>query len=154
MEEVSYLTQEGADRLRKELAHLKGPVRDQLAKRLRNAIQQGDLSENADYIAAKEDQGFLEGKILDLERTLHNVVIIDLLKKYEVVDIGAKVTIQEGDEPPATYDIVGPKESDPANGRISFVSPIGAQLQGHKEGDIVKVKTPGGEVSFKIIKIE
>jgi transcription elongation factor GreA len=154
MEEVSYLTQEGAEKLRKELENLKGSAREQLSKRLRNAIQQGDLSENADYISAKEEQGFLEGRILDLEKALHNVEIIDQTKTHTIVEVGAKVTIQEGNDSPDTYDIVGPKEADPSKGRISFASPIGAQLQGHKVGDVVKVKTPGGEINIKIVKIE
>ena len=76
-EQPSYLTAEGAERLKQELEHLKGPAREDLAKRLRHAIQQGDLSENADYSAAKEEQGFLEGRIQELERILHNVVIND-----------------------------------------------------------------------------
>lgn len=154
MDEVSYLTQEGADKMRKELAQLKGPAREDLARRLRIAIQQGDLSENADYKAAKEEQGFLEGRILDLEKTLRNVEIIDEDKAHSVVEVGATVTVQEGTDSPERFFIVGPKEADPANGRISFASPIGAQLQGHKTGELISVKTPGGEMKFKIIKID
>lgn len=154
MEEVSYLTQEGADKLRKELEYLKGTARDELAKRLRTAIQQGDLSENADYKSAKEDQGFLEGRILDIEKTLRNVEIIDKSKDHSIVEVGATITIQEGSDSPETFYIVGPKEADPAKGRISFASPIGAQLQGHAVGDIVNIKTPAGETKFKILKIE
>jgi transcription elongation factor GreA len=154
MEEVSYLTKEGAEKLRKELEHLKGAAREQLSKRLRSAIQQGDLSENADYISAKEEQGFLEGRILDLEKTLRNVEIIDQTKSHTIVEIGAKVTIQETGETPDTYEIVGPKEADPMKGRISFESPIGQSLQGHKVGDVIHVATPGGQMKITILKIE
>ena len=120
MPDVSYLTQEGLDNLKAELNELRGPARNRLSERLRSAIQQGDLSENADYIQAKEDQGFLEGRILELEQILRNVVIIDeSIHNRDKVDIGAHVTIREGGFPEETYHVVGPKEADPHNGRIS-----------------------------------
>lgn len=156
MSEVSYLTAAGAARLREELAYLKGPAREQLAQRLRAAIQQGDLSENADYISAKEEQGFLEGRIQELERVLGNVVIIpeDANIHRTEVSVGAHVTVQEEDYPEETYHMVGPKEADPRNGRISHESPIGKALLGHHEGDTVIAETPGGQVKLKIIKID
>jgi len=155
MPEVSYLTAEGADRLRAELENLKGPARIALAARLRAAIQLGDLSENADYIQAKEDQGFLEGRIQELEEILRNVQIIDeATQNRSLVDIGARVTVQEADYPPDVYMVVGPKEADPRNGRISYESPIGSALINHQEGDEVKINTPGGSVTLKILKID
>jgi transcription elongation factor GreA len=155
MSEVSYLTAEGAARLKNELAYLKGPSREQLAMRLHSAIQQGDLSENADYIAAKEEQGFLEGRILELEQVLRNAVIIDTLEhKVDEVTVGSHITIQEDDFPEETYHLVGPKEADPPNGRISHESPIGKALLGHHVGDIVVADTPAGALRLKIIKIE
>jgi transcription elongation factor GreA len=156
MSEVSYLTAAGAARLREELDYLKGPAREQLAQRLRAAIQQGDLSENADYISAKEEQGFLEGRIQELERVLGNVVIIqeDANIHRTEVSVGAHVTVQEEDYPEETYHMVGPKEADPRNGRISHESPIGKALLGHHEGDSVIAETPGGQVKLKIIKID
>ncbi len=155
MSEVHYLTAEGAERLRNELSYLKGPARDQLAQRLRAAIQQGDLSENADYISAKEDQAFLEGRIIELTQILSNVQIIDEMKQRKgVVDIGSHVTIQEEDFDPETYHIVGTKEADPTNERISHKSPIGKALLGHKVGDTVAAETPNGTLRFKILKIE
>ena len=153
-EQPSYLTAEGAERLQKELIELKGPSREALALRLRAAIQQGDLSENADYSAAKEEQGFLEGRIQELERILSNVVIIDPNATRDRVDIGAHITIQETGLEPEDYYMVGPKEADPANGRISHESPIGKALLGHREGDEVMVETPNGSIQFKILKIE
>jgi transcription elongation factor GreA len=156
MGDKTYLTAEGAARLKQELEDLKGPARDALAKRLRSAIQQGDLSENADYIQAKEDQGFLEGRIQELEKALGNVVIIDEsndVVRSEVI-IGAHITIQEETFPPEVYHLVGPNEADPRKGRISHESPIGRALLGHREGDVVSVETPGGGVTVKIVKIE
>jgi transcription elongation factor GreA len=155
MPDVSYLTAEGAARLKGELEYLKGPSREQLAARLHSAIQQGDLSENADYIAAKEEQGFLEGRILELEQVLRNAVIIDTLEhKVNEVTVGSHITIQEDDFPEETYHLVGPKEADPPNGRISHESPIGKSLLGHHVGDIVIADTPAGALRLKIIKIE
>lgn len=155
MNEVHYLTAEGAERLKNELEYLKGPARDQLSQRLRAAIQQGDLSENADYIAAKEEQGFLEGRIQELTQILSNVQIIEEKKtRRDVVDIGSHVTIQEDDFDPETYYIVGPKEADPRNSRISHESPIGRALIGHQIGETVAAETPNGTIRFKILKIE
>ncbi|HEX7432525.1 MAG TPA: transcription elongation factor GreA [Anaerolineaceae bacterium] len=155
MSEGSYLTSDGAARLRQELEYLKGPSRQQLSERLRQAIQQGDLSENADYISAKEEQGFLEGRIQELERVLSNVIIIDEnIKLRETIEIGAHITIQEGDFSPETYYLVGPKEANPRQGRISHESPIGRALLGHHVGEVVVVETPGGSLNLKIIKIK
>lgn len=153
--EQPYLTAEGAARLKAELEQLKGPEREELARRLRNAIQMGDLSENADYHKAKEDQGFLEGRIQELEYLLHNAVIIEEHEgKREIVDVGATVTVQEEDYPPETYYLVGAKEADPRNGRISNESPIGRALMGCKEGDFAVAETPGGQVRLKVLKVE
>jgi transcription elongation factor GreA len=155
MNKPSYLTQEGAEKLRQEFEYLKGPARDDLAKRLRLAIQQGDLSENADYISAKEEQGFLEGRIVELTSILTNIVIIDESgSKKEKVDVGTKVTIQEDDFPEETYFLVGPQEANPSKGRISHNSPIGEALLGHKVGDLVEAVTPSGPIKLKIIHIE
>lgn len=154
-EEISYLTAEGAERLRKELEYLKGPGRAELAKKLRIAIQQGDLSENADYITTKEEQAFLEGRVLELESILHHAVIIDEIQKdIGVINVGSYVTIQEENYEPETYFLVGPKEADPRNGRISHESPIGQALIGRQIGDTVDVQTPAGVIKFKITKIE
>jgi transcription elongation factor GreA len=155
MNKPSYLTKEGAEKLRQEFEYLKGPARDALANRLRLAIQQGDLSENADYISAKEEQGFLEGRIAELTEILGNVVIIEEnAAKKDKVDVGSKVTIQEEDYPEETYFLVGPQEANPAKGRISHNSPIGEALLGHKTGDTIEANTPSGPVKLKIVRIE
>jgi transcription elongation factor GreA len=155
MSDQPYLTAEGAARLKAELEELKGPKRAELAQRLRSAVQMGDLSENADYHKAKEDQGFLEGRIQELEYLLRNATIIeDLPTKTGEVSVGSRVTIQEAREEPVIYQVVGSKEADPRKGRISNESPIGRALLGAKVGDEVTAETPGGSVKFRILKIE
>jgi transcription elongation factor GreA len=152
--ESPYLTHDGVARLKAELHELKTVKRHELAKRLRSAIQMGDLSENADYHKAKEDQGFLEGRIQEIEYLLHNAVIIDRNPSTDVVSIGNRVTIQEHGFPPETYHIVGAKEADPRSGKISNESPIGRALADHAVGDWVEVETPGGGRRLQILKIE
>jgi transcription elongation factor GreA len=154
MDTVHYLTAEGAEKMRNELEHLKGPARQQLAHRLRAAIQQGDLSENADYSAAKEEQSFLEGKIQELEAVLKNVVIIEKKGSSEIAEIGSHVTVQEEGEAPEVFYLVGPKEADPKKGMISYESPLGAALLGHRSGEHIKAVTPGGEIHIRIIHVE
>src|SRR6266498_965816 len=128
MHQQTYLTPEGAEKLKAELIELTGPRREELSQRLRSAIQMGDLSENADYHKAKEDQGFLEGRIQEIEGILRMAVIIEK-KQSDVVTVGAHVTVQEEGLDPETYDLVGAKEADPPNGKISNESPIGRALR-------------------------
>ncbi|MFZ5878509.1 MAG: transcription elongation factor GreA [Chloroflexota bacterium] len=150
----SYLTPEGEAKLKAELAELTGPRREELSQRLRSAIQMGDLSENADYHKAKEDQGFLEGRIQEIEAILRNAVLIEENVNKDLVSIGSRVTIQEEGFPPETYHLVGPTEADPRNGRISHESPIGRALLGKKVGEAANAEAPGGVIQFKILKIE
>ncbi len=155
MAEQIYLTAEGAEKLKAELAQLKGPEREALSKRLREAISQGDLSENADYQKAKEDQGFLEGRIQELEYILGNAVVVeDSIGPHDKVEVGATVTVQEEDFPEETYYMVGAKEADPRKGKISNESPIGRALMGKKVGEYAEAETPGGIVRLKITHIE
>lgn len=155
MAEEMYLTSEGAAKLRAELEELKGPKRDEMAKRLRSAIQMGDLSENADYHKAKEDQGFMEGRIQELEHLLKNAIIVEVADvPKDNIQVGSCVTVQEGDEPEEQYFVVGAKEADPRTGKISNESPIGRALMGGHVGDVVTATTPGGEIKLKILKIE
>ena len=115
----------------------------------------GDLSENADYHKAKEDQGFLEGRIQEIESILKNSEIIESRDNYHEVALGAKVTIKEVGYPPETYHLVGRKEANPRNGKISHESPIGKALLGHKIGDSVKVTLPDdNSIVFEILAIE
>jgi len=155
MSEEYFLTQEGAEKMRSELEDMKTRQREELSKRLRFAIQQGDLSENADYHKAKEDQAFLEGKIQEYEEILAGAKIIEKQKtKAGVIDVGSWFTIKEDDYPEERYQMVGAREANPREGRISNESPIGSSLVGHKTGETVIVKTPRGEMKIKIIDVE
>ena len=149
-----FFTQEGLDKLEKEFEELKGPARVELAKRLRVAIQQGDLSENADYTKAKEDQAFLEGRIQEIQIMLSNAVIIEEGENKGIIGVGSTITIQEKGRDATEYFMVGAQEADPRNGRISNESPIGKALLGHTKGDLVDVETPGGTIVFEIIKVK
>jgi len=152
-DDQTFLTAEGAAKLRKELDELKGPRRSEMAERLRKAIRQGDLSENADYINAKEQQGFLEGKILELESVLRSATIVERTGQSEQVQVGSTVVVQEQGELKTTFQIVGAKEADPRAGKISHVSPIGKALLGKKVGESAQATTPGGPIRFKILEI-
>jgi transcription elongation factor GreA len=152
-DDQSFLTAEGAAKLRKELGELKGPRRSEMAERLRKAVRQGDLSENADYISAKEQQAFLEGRILELETVLRNATIVERTAPSEQVEVGSTVVVQEQGEIKTTFQIVGAKEADPRAGKISHVSPIGKALLGKKVGESAQAITPGGPVRFKVLEI-
>ena len=134
-----YLTPEGAAKLRAELEQLKTVKRQELSKRLREAIQMGDLSENADYIMAKEDQAFLEGRIQELEEVLRSAVVVEnegnSVARNNQVGVGATVTVQEPGEEPETFIIVGGKEASPRENKISHESPIGRALFGQERRD-------------------
>lgn len=149
-----YLTPEGIEKLRRELDELVNVRRPALAERLRKAIQQGDLWENADYITAKEEQGFLEGRIRQIETMLRNAVVIEESEPTGEVRLGSRVmVVEEGDEDPEIFHLVGPAEADPTDGRISYKSPLGRALLGHKVGDAVTVEAPAGEIIFRIVAV-
>ena len=150
-----YLTAEGMDSLRRELDCLTEVKRPALAARLHKAIQQGDLSENADYITAKEEQGFLEGRIHQIETMLRHAVIIQESSPEGRVCLGARVTVvEDGAEAEEVFRIVGPAEADPGDGRVSNESPLGRALLGHRVGETVVVEAPRGEIVFLIAAIE
>ena len=153
MTQQTYLTPEGEAKLKAELAELTGPRREELAQRLRAAIQMGDLSENADYHKAKEDQAFLEGRIQEVEGILRIAVVVEK-KHSDTVTVGSRVTVQEEGFDPETFDLVGAKEADPRNGKISNESPFGSALMDHKVGDVVEAVTPTGKTRLKILKVE
>lgn len=157
MSEEKYLTAQGAEELRQELEELINVKRPALAKLLKEAISQGDLSENADYSDAKEQQAFLEGRVLYLENLLHSAIIINddtSSAPLHEVQVGSEVSILgEGESEVETYRIVGAAEADPRNGKISHESPMGAALIGQRVGDTVSVKTPGGSWSVTIKSI-
>lgn len=155
IEKKHYLTPEGKQNLENELKELKEIGRKDLAERLKQAIAMGDLSENADYHKAKEDQSFLEGRIQEIETILYHSEVIENQSSYQHVEVGARITIQEADFPPETYHLVGSQEANPSEGKISNQSPIGNALIGHKVGDRVKAKLPNGDIiELEILAIE
>ena len=145
------MTQTGLEKLKDELAELKTQNRPSVIARIKAARELGDLSENADYQDAREEQAFIEGRIQELEAMIKGAEVAHSGKKGEVA-LGSKVTVAVAS---ASYDftIVGPNESDPSSGMISHESPIGSALMGHGAGDRVGVKTPDGVVEYKITKI-
>ena len=155
MTEGSYLTPEGAEELRRELDELINVKRIELARKLKAAVAEGDLKENADYHDAKEQQAFLEGRIQYLENILRSSKIIENTGKTDEVRLGSVVTIvEEGVHEEEVYSIVGAAEANPREGKISHESPIGSALLGHRKGDKVRVKAPGGEMVFKVKSIK
>jgi len=151
----SYLTQEGYDKLKKELEYLKTEKRQEVAERLREALDGSPLGVDADVEveAAKNAQAFVEGRIQYIQSVLAQAEIVDNLSETDVVQIGTKVTIKTEDNDKETFTIVGRAEADPGEGRISNESPLGSALLGHSKGDEVDVLAPGGVFSVKIEKI-
>ena len=151
----SPITREGYNQLTKELENLKKVVRPLVIKEIEEARAHGDLSENAEYDAAKEKQAFTEKRIREIEQRLANAEIIDPCHfPSDRVGFGSLVTLQNlgnGDE--VTYQIVGPDESDIKSGKISIVSPLGKALLGKEEGDEVTVQTPGGVKKYTVLRI-
>lgn len=146
------ITKQGLEKLKKELEILKTVRRKEVAERIKRALEQGDLRESAEYAEAKEEQGFVEGKILEIENKIRHAKVIDEHKSLNKVTIGSTITILKNNSK-INYTIVGSSEANPKEGKISNESPIGRAFLGHKPGDIVEVKTPGGLVRYKILEI-
>jgi transcription elongation factor GreA len=152
---TNFLTKEGFQKLQEELDHLRTTKRQEVAARLHEAMEGGELIENAEYEAAKNEQAFVEGRIQELELLLATAQIIEENgkgKKTDSIQVGSRVTIKEGNFEPETFVIVGAAEANPRDGKISNESPIGKAILNHKVGDVVKVETPGGTYNVKIMK--
>ncbi len=154
------VTKEGLKKIKDELEYLKSTKREEIAMRLKEAISYGDLSENAEYEEAKNEQAFIEGRILELEKQVKNARLItehDAKKaaKGIAIEIGSVVTVRnktDGDDP-ETYTIVGSMEADPIEHKISNESPIGKALLGREKGDTVDVLAPAGKFKYEILKV-
>jgi len=147
------LTQEGSQQLERELAELKNIKRPKAVERLRSARGMGDLSENSEYVAAKEDLSFIDGRILEIEEIVKVASIVDGHTDCKAVSIGNKITV-ESNSSQEEYSIVGDFEADPVNRKLSSASPIAKALLGKKVGDVVQVNAPAGKVTYKIITIK
>ena len=150
----SFLTRQGYQKLQEELEYLRTIKRQEVANRLHEAMEGGELIEDAEYEAAKNEQAFVEGRIQELEMLLANARVIEETGKKDVVQVAARVTIQADDTDPEEYTIVGPAEANPRQGRISNESPLGRALIDHRAGDQVKVDAPGGSFTVRILKVE
>lgn len=149
------LTLEGREKLQKELDYLISVKRPEVAEAIHSAKEEGDISENSAYDAAKEQQAFVEGRIMQIEQMLKNAEIIESPSSNGIVALGSTViVVEKGSKEEEEYQIVGPAEADPAKGRISNESPVGRALMGKKKGDPIVVKTPAGERQLKLIDIK
>jgi transcription elongation factor GreA len=155
MSKVSYYTKEGLEKLKAELSNLKSKGRASIAHQIAEARDKGDLSENAEYDAAKDAQGHLEAKIAQLEDLMSGARLLDETKiDTSVVSILSKVTIRNKKNGASfTYMLVSEEEADLKAGKISTQSPIGKGLLGKKKGDSAKIKTPAGDIEFEIVSI-
>ena len=148
----NYITKEGKEKLQKELEYLKNTKRKEISSRIRAAAAMGDLSENFDYQNAKDEQGFMERRIAELEDTLFNTKVVEGSSTNERVEIGSKVTLEIGKEK-WIITITGPQEADPLKDKISASSPLGEALLGKKMGVKVEVEIPQGKTAYKILEI-
>jgi transcription elongation factor GreA len=149
-----FLTKDGYIKLEEELELLRTKRRAEVAERLHDAMEGGELIENAEYESAKNEQAFVEGRILTLETMLSNAIIIEEGGPQDVVRVGSKVAIQEANNPPENYVIVGAAEANPKEGRISNQSPLGQALLGRKSGDEVRVTAPAGILTFRVLSVK
>ncbi len=154
---VEYMSPEGLEKLKKELDYLKNTKRKEIVESLQKAIDFGDLSENAEYLEAKETQSFVEGRILELEALLKEAVIVSKKRQGDSAQIGSTVLVsldspQKGDK--EKFEIVGAEEANPLEGKISADSPFGKAVLSKRKGNIIQVETPRGKVYYKILEIE
>lgn len=150
------LTPDGLKKLEEELNYLKTVKRKQVAERIKSAIDFGDISENSEYDEAKNEQAFIEGRIITLEKMLKNAKVIDKGKNNgKIVSLGSKVVLKDLEfDDEVEYEIVGSAEADPSNYKISNESPVGMALLGKALNETVEVKVPAGTIKYKIIEIK
>ncbi len=153
-DKVIYLTPDGKRKLEEELEYLRTVRRPQVADLIRLAKEGGDISENSGYEEAKNEQGFVEGRILTIEATLRDAVLLTEPQAVDVVQVGSHVTLEDSEGETTVFQIVGSAEADPARGRISNESPVGKALIGHRVGESVIVRAPAGNLRFTIKTIE
>lgn len=149
------LTKEGLIKLEAELETLKSVKRREVAERIKQAIEFGDISENSEYEDAKNEQAFIEGRILTLEKMLRNAKVIEHVDEdSNIVHIGAKIVLKDiENDDELEYILVGSAEADPMNNRISFESPVGKAILGKEKGEVVEVNVPAGILTYKILSV-
>ena len=149
-----HITPEGLEAVRKELEELTTVRRPAIVSKIKAARELGDLSENFEYHAAKNEQGMMEARVKELEAIVKNHVLIESKKATGVIGMGSTVRFSEDGQDEETYRIVGPAEADPKAGRVSYESALGKAMIGHRVGDEVEIKTPNGTYSVRIVAIE
>ncbi len=147
-----FITEEGLEKLKEELNYLKTEKRQEISRRIQAAKELGDLSENAEYSEAKEQQALNEGKVAEIEETIKNAQTINNNRKSSVVNVGSTITVKNGGGE-RTFTIVGSNEANPSEGKISNETPLAISFLGHKANDKIKVETPKGKVEYKIMSI-
>jgi len=152
-DKVIYLTPDGRKKLEEELEYLRKVRRPQIAERIRLAKEGGDITENSGYEEAKNEQGFVEGRIMTIEALLRDAVVLTEPRGSETVQLGSHVTVLDPEGEVMVFQIVGSAEADPRQGRISNESPVGKALLGHRVGDLVIVSTPDGSICYTIQSI-
>ena len=154
-DQQAFLTRQGYAEKRQELEYLRTTKRQQVARRLHGALAEGELLENAELEDARNEQSFVEGRIMQLEALLSGVIIIEESDvPRDTVGLGSRITVAEGDGPAETYHLVGSAEADPMRGKVSNESPLGRALLGRKVGETAEVDAPDGVLEFRIVKIE
>ncbi len=148
-----YISAEGFEKLKAELVHLKTVKRQEIAARLQRAKELGDLSENSEYQEAKEEQGFVEKQIAELEEEIRDTVVITASDHSDTVHIGSTIEVKSHGAK-KLFTIVGSAEANPLDGRISNESPLGRAFLGHKPGDKIDVETPGGKVTYHLVSVK
>lgn len=152
LDKPQYVSADGLKKLQAELEELRTTKRAEVAERIHAAMEFGDYSENSELEQAKNDQAFLEGRIMTLEQMIKNAQLIDEKTRHDIVEVGSHVTI-ESDGRKEQYIIVGSAEASPAEGKISNESPVGRALQGHRAGETVRMSVPAGTIEMKIVSI-
>ncbi len=151
---MTYITRKKLNELKDELKRKKTIVRQRIANRIQEAKSHGDLSENAEYSEAKEEQAFNEGRIVELENLINSAELVSKKKNKNIVEIGSEIIVQCKNKQKKELTIIGSEEANPEQGKISNESPLGQALLGQKPGSTVEVKTPTGKAKYKIIKIK
>ena len=155
LEKKVMLTEEGLKKVEEELRYLKSVKRKEIAEKIRNAITFGEIAENAEDNSAKNEQAFIEGRILTLEKIIENCELIDKEKHLDYVSLGSEVLVEDlGAHKKIKYTILDYVESEPDCGKISISSPIGKALLGKKKGDLVEIRVPAGHLKYKILDIK
>jgi len=152
LEKPQYVSADGLKKLQAELDELRTSKRAEVAQRIHAAMEFGDFTENSELEQAKNDQAFLEGRIMTLEQMIKNAQIIDEKSKHDIVEVGSHVTV-ESDGRKEKYTIVGSAEASPTEGKISNESPVGRALLGHRTGETVKLSIPAGTTEMKILAV-